>query len=219
MTSRACILFFLRAPRLGRVKTRLAASLGDEAALTLYKAFVEDMLQSLDGCGADTVLWVEPAADTDMARGWLGGGRTCLPQPGGDLGARMDHAFGWAYAQGYASAAALGSDLPGLTPKLARSLARLMRSEPALIGPSPDGGYWTIGFQAAAYAPDVFRDMPWSGPELYARTWPVMEPLQPAQLPEMRDMDTVEDLRALAANPPADAARRTMAEIRALGIG
>lgn len=219
MTSRACILYFLRAPRPGRVKTRLAASLGDEAALTLYKAFVEDMLQALDGCGADTVLWVEPAGDVDMARAWLGDGRTYRPQPEGDLGFRMDHAFRWAFAQGYASAAALGSDLPGLTPKLARSLARLMRSEPALIGPSPDGGYWTIGFQAAAYAPEVFTGMPWSGPELYAKTWRVVEPLQPAVLPEMRDMDTVEDLRALAANPPEDAAWRTMAAISAMGIG
>jgi rSAM/selenodomain-associated transferase 1 len=219
MTSRSCILYFLRAPRLGQVKTRLARDLGDEAALALYKAFVEDMLESLAGCGADVALWVSPGEELDAVRDWLGAERAYLPQPEGDLGAKMDHAFRWAFAQGYASAAALGSDMPQLTPKLARSLARLSKSEPALVGPSPDGGYWTIGFAAASYAPQAFAGMPWSTPELFGLTMTVLEPLQPAVLPELADMDTIEDLRRLTTNCPAGAARRTRIEIaKALGL-
>ncbi|WP_243360338.1 TIGR04282 family arsenosugar biosynthesis glycosyltransferase [Fundidesulfovibrio terrae] len=219
MTSSACILYFLRAPRLGRVKTRLARDLGDEAALALYKAFVEDMLDSLAGCGADVALWVSPGGDVGMVRHWLGGDRFYLPQPEGDLGHKMEHAFGWAFAQGYVSAAALGSDVPGLTPKLARSLTRLMRSEPALVGPSPDGGYWTIGFQSASYLPQVFEGMPWSTSELFGLTMDVLAPLQPALLPELMDMDTVEDLRRLAAGCPEGVAKRTLAIARGLGLG
>lgn len=217
-TAPPCILYFLRAPRLGAVKTRLGRDLGDEAALALYMAFVEDMLESLDGCGADVALWVAPGEDVGMVRGWLGEERLFLPQPEGDLGAKMDHAFRWAFAQGYATAAALGSDLPGLTPKLARSLTRLMRSEPALVGPSPDGGYWTIGFQGASYLPQVFAGMPWSTPELFGLTMDVLAPLQPALLPELADVDTVEDLRRLAMDCPAGVAMKTLAIAQTLSI-
>jgi hypothetical protein len=221
----------LRAPRLGMVKTRLARDLGNGAALALYQAFVLDMLDALQGCGADVAVWVEPGGEVSMAREWLGESvgrganedgpareasrahpddRLYLPQPGGNLGEKMDHAFRWAFDQGYQAAAALGSDLPQVSAKLARNLTRLMKSEPALIGPSPDGGYWTIGFQAGSYLPEAFSGMPWSGPELFARTLAVVEPLQPAILPELADMDTLDDLRGLAATCPAGLARRTL---------
>lgn len=219
MKSGSCILFMVRSPRPGRTKTRLARALGDEAAASLYRAFVEDMLEALEGCGADVAVWVDPAGDVHAVRSWLGRGIACLPQPGGDLGARMERAFQWAFCQGYSSAAALGSDLPQLTAKGAGQLARLLRSEPALIGPSPDGGYWTVGFAAGAFVPGAFRNMPWSSPELFARTMNVMEPLQPAVLPEMRDMDTAEDLRGLMEACPPGAARRTMEILEALRGG
>jgi hypothetical protein len=122
----------------------------------------------------------------------------------------MDHAFRWAFGQGYAAAAALGSDLPQVSAKLVRSLTRLMKSEPALIGPCPDGGYWTIGFQAGSYLPEAFSGMPWSGPELFSRTLELIEPLQPAILPELADMDTLDDLRRLIAICPAGLAMRTL---------
>lgn len=216
MSGGPCILFMVRWPRPGRTKTRIAQALGDETAAALYRAFVEDMLEALDGCGAQVAVWVDPAEDTHRVRAWLGEGRKYLPQPEGDLGARMERAFQWAFCQGYGSAAALGSDLPHLTGKGAHQLVRLLRSEPALVGPSPDGGYWTIGFSAARYTPGAFRNMPWSTPELLARTMGVLEPLQPAILPELHDMDTAEDLRKLLEACPAGTARRTVEILKSL---
>jgi hypothetical protein len=218
----ACILFMLRSPRPGMVKTRLARDVGGEATLALYKAFVLDMLEALRGCGADVAVWVEPGGEVDAVREWLdgvadtvreqsGGSMVYLPQPDGDLGEKMDYAFRWAFGRGYAAAAALGSDMPQLSPKMARSLARLLNSEPALIGPCPDGGYWTIGFRSQSYLPEVFANMPWSTPELFTRTMAVVEGLQPAVLPELADTDTLDDLLRLALNCPAGLARRTLA--------
>jgi len=207
----SCLLFMLRSPRLGRVKTRLARDVGNETALALYKTFVGDMLDSLDGCGADITLWVEPAEDVESVRDWLGEKRVCLPQPVGDLGVRMDHAFRWAFEQGYAAAAALGSDIPQLSPRMAKNLTRLLMSEPAVLGPCPDGGYWTIGFQAGRYLPEAFVGIPWSTPEVFEFTQRVLLPLQPAMLPELADMDTLEDLRGLASSCLPGVAGRTLA--------
>ncbi|MFP5238334.1 MAG: DUF2064 domain-containing protein, partial [Acidobacteriota bacterium] len=128
----------LRAPRVGQVKTRLAARLGDEAALALYRACVEDMFDALAGCGADVIGCVDPADGQEEVHLWLPALTRVIPQEGADLGQRLQNAFAWAFAHGYRSAAALGSDLPGLTARRVSQLYRLLRSEPALIGPSPD---------------------------------------------------------------------------------
>lgn len=211
MTNDTCLLFMLRAPLHGKVKTRLARKVGHDAALALYKAFVEDMLDSLDGCGADVAFFVEPGEGIGEMQTWLGGGRVYVPQCQGDLGDRMRAAFEWAFGEGYNAAACIGSDIAGLSPWHAKSLVRLMKSEPALIGPSPDGGYWTIGFNANNYLPQALKGMPWSTPELFGMTAEVMQPLQPAVLPELADIDTLDDLRELMRLRPAGVARRTLA--------
>ncbi|WP_205620094.1 TIGR04282 family arsenosugar biosynthesis glycosyltransferase [Fundidesulfovibrio putealis] len=216
MTNKICLLFMLRAPLHGKVKTRLAREVGHDAALALYKAFVEDMLDSLDGCGADIAFFVEPGEGIGEMRAWLGDGRVYVPQCHGNLGDRMRAAFEWAFGAEYTAAACIGSDIAVLSHWHAKSLVRLMRSEPALIGPSPDGGYWTIGFGRKSYLPQAFESMPWSTPELFGITMGVMQPLQPATLPELADIDTLEDLRALVRARPAGVARRTLAVAGAL---
>jgi glycosyltransferase A (GT-A) superfamily protein (DUF2064 family) len=123
----------------------------------------------------------------------------------------MDHAFRWAFEQGYAAAAVLGSDIPQLSQRIAKHLTRLLKSEPAVFGPSPDGGYWTIGFQAGRYQPEAFVGIPWSTPEVCKLTQRVLNPLQPAVLPELADMDTLDDLRGLVASCPPGVAGRTLA--------
>lgn len=219
----ACLLLMLRAPLAGRVKTRLARHVGHKAALALYTASVEDMVEALRTRHADLALFVEPADAVPLVDHWLTplltpAGAAILGQPGGDLGARLHHAFTWAFAHGYRMAAALGSDLPGLPPDAAGLHDMLRRAPDALIGPSPDGGYWTIGFHARAYAPRAFVHMPWSTPELYARTLDALSPLTPGTLPQLDDLDTKEDLLRLAATAAPGTAARTLAAARAHGI-
>lgn len=218
MTNETCLLFMLRAPLYGKVKTRLAREVGHDAALALYKAFVEDMLDSLDGCGADVVFFVEPGDAIGEMRDWLGDGRVYVPQCQGNLGDRMRAAFEWAFGKGYRAAACIGSDIAALSHWHAKSLVRLMKSEPALIGPSPDGGYWTIGFNKKSFLPQAFDAMPWSTPELFGMTMAAMQPLQPATLPELADIDTLDDLRELARARPAGVAQRTLEVAGGLGL-
>ncbi|GFK93961.1 2-phospho-L-lactate guanylyltransferase [Fundidesulfovibrio magnetotacticus] len=212
------LLLMLRAPLEGRVKTRLARDVGDRAALALYRAMVEDVLEALDGAGARVALLVEPGAEIPLVRRWLGEGRECVAQRGAHLGERLENAFAWAFAAGCDAAAAVGSDVPCLSPGAAGLLVEGLRAGRACLGPSPDGGYWTVGFTRGNFLPEVFRDMPWSEPGLLARTLEVMAPLDPFVLPELADVDTLADLgRALGACPEG-LARRTRAAARAAGL-
>lgn len=230
--SAPCLLFFLRAPRLGRVKTRLAREVGDQAALALYMACVEDMLEVLDASGLPLALLVdtgeplsEPAlvrpgtdGDIETVRRWLGEERLYVPQAAGDLGARLDAAFRWAFAQGFSAAAALGSDIPQIDVAVLTQAAKTLTERGSILGPSPDGGYWCIGFCRERYRPEVFADMPWSTPELLERTMEVLDGEAMGLLPALGDMDTVEDLRALLENPSKGQARRLLAALQTYSL-
>ena len=209
-----CLLFFLRRPCLGLVKTRLARDVGDELALGLYQAMVLDMLEVLDGLGVDVALWVSPGHEVGQMADWLGRHRLYLPQPEGDLGARLHAAFAWAYGQGYTKVAALGSDLPQVSPDIVRQIFSSLDKRQAVLGPSLDGGYWGIGFKAENYRPAVFAQMPWSRPELFAATVKTLQDLDVGLLPSLNDLDTLADLKNLAKNCGPGLARRTLALIR-----
>lgn len=220
MTSGVCLLFFVRAPVPGRVKTRLARDVGPDAAARLYRACVEDMLDVLDAQEAQRILCVEPGEGVPEARRWLGARRAYLPQQGADLGQRLENAFAWAFAQGFDATAAVGSDVPGLTPDAAARLVEGLRAGRACLGPSPDGGYWAIGFTRENFLPQAFQGMPWSTPDLQRRTLEVLAPLDPLILPELADVDTLADLgRALAACPAGLAARTRREALALAGQG
>ena len=230
MTISVCLLFFLRAPHPGRVKTRLARDVGDAAAVALYRACVEDMLDALDATGLPLALLVDTGGDAaglgqpgdaggdiGAVRRWLGAHRLYIPQATGDLGARLDASFRWAFAQGYAAAAALGSDVPLIDAAVLTQAARLLAERRTILGPSPDGGYWCIGFSREAYRPEVFEDMPWSEPELFGRTVEALAGQPLGLLPTLTDMDTLEDVREVMRSCPERQGRRVLAALRILG--
>jgi len=141
---KVAVCIFAKLPRAGHVKTRLASSIGDEAAVTLAEAFLEDTI-TLATSFADTsviVAFDEPApADRQKAdvRYEL--------QGAGDLGARLELVLRRAL-ETHAVAVALGTDSPGIPRAfVAAALERLTgASEPtALLGPTVDGGYWILG--------------------------------------------------------------------------
>lgn len=216
MSSDVHLLFFVRVPVPGRVKTRLARDVGPEAAARLYRACVEDMLDVLDAADAQLTLCVEPGEGLPEARRWLGEHRAYLPQQGADLGQRLENALAGAFARGRGAAAALGSDVPGLTSEAAGRLVEGLRAGRACLGPSPDGGYWAIGFPRERFLPEAFAAMPWSEPGLLARTLDVLAPLDPLILPELADVDTLADLERVLAACPQGLAARTRREALAL---
>lgn len=216
----------LRAPGPGRVKTRLAAGLGretgDEAAAALYRAFVADELAALDTAGLPVTAFVHPPQSVAACRDWLEPGRSVLPQQGGDLGARMANAFLAAFEGGAQAALLVGGDLPELSKAhLDAALAALADGVPALA-PSLDGGYTLIALPPRAFAPTLFEDVDWGTPLVLEQTLTRFSQarLAPRLLPPLPDVDTADDLAALAARwrgrqgGPA----HTLAALRALGL-
>ncbi len=139
------LLVFARAPELGRVKTRLATAVGDAGALRLHQAFLGDSLEAARGAGARVLLAHTGTADfaeTQLAD-------TVFPQEGASFGERVDRAFARARALAPSGPLAIvGVDTPHTGPRAwARALVAL-EDAPAVLGPSPGGGFHLLGFAA-----------------------------------------------------------------------
>ncbi|MDF1562083.1 MAG: TIGR04282 family arsenosugar biosynthesis glycosyltransferase [Deltaproteobacteria bacterium] len=196
---RVCV--FARPPRAGRVKTRLAAALGDAAALALYRAFLADTLEAAGRSGAEVVVHLAEAPPPGQAAGReeaLSG----LPwrlQGEGDLGARMAGAFAAEAADGVATLAIVGSDLPALRPADLRACLARAREGAAVLAPTPDGGFWCVAGPAGLPWAAVFEGVAWSsgGERVACEARLRARGVEVAAGPLLRDVDRLEDLLAL----------------------
>jgi rSAM/selenodomain-associated transferase 1 len=185
------LLLFVKAPRPGQVKTRLAAVLGDELAVALYRALVEAVLGATEG-GAQRMVLVAPAEALRDVQAWLPG-ETCLPQQGEGLGARMARAFETAFARGARRVAVAGSDVPGLDAAVLRHAFDALEDAEVAIAPAGDGGYSLLALRAPQ--PHLLAEMEWSTPKVLEETLRRAAGLRVTLLPELPDLDTVDDLR------------------------
>jgi len=193
------VLLFVKAPVRGQVKSRLASELGQDAALELYRGFVQDILATIDAGGYDCTVCVHPPDARDRVAEWLGRHRRCLPQRGNDLGTRMENAFHETFASGASQAILVGSDIPDLPGQVFFEAFSALHKNDAVIGPAADGGYYLVGFRKDTFRPEVFRDIAWSTGGVFSET---MEHFNRAgarvhMLQQWQDVDTPDDLRSL----------------------
>jgi hypothetical protein len=185
------LIVFARAPIEGRVKTRLARTLGDRAACALYRAFLEDVCALAGSLDARRIL----AADGDhpeltrLAR--LYDLELCA-QAAGDLGERMRAALEPALP-----ACVIGTDAPTLPLGYLQDGLAKLETHDAVVGPSTDGGYWLMGISRPM--PELFREMPWSTPAVLPLTLERLRGRRAALLPFHFDVDEEADLRLLSA--------------------
>ena len=193
------VLLFVKAPVRGRVKSRLASALGEDAALELYESFVRDILATIDAGGHDCTVCVHPPDARERVAEWLGRHRRCLPQRGDDLGSRMEHAFRDAFAAGASRAVLIGSDIPDLPGQVFTEAFAALQDHDAVIGPAADGGYYLIGFRSDAFRPEVFRDIAWSTDRVFRDTRDQFTRIgsRVFVLRQWQDVDTIEDIRSL----------------------
>ena len=217
-----CILVFIRAPQLGRVKTRLTRFLQPEVVLELYKCFVEDILATLAALQVPVLLVYHPAAARQAIVDWLGPGHTLIPQRGADLGWRMIHAFRDAFERDFRRVVLIGSDFPDLPPPVLSEALQGLERYPAVIGPTFDGGYYLIGFDAEHFLQPVFEQIPWSTNRVFDRTMRIFEQhrYRVYRVEKWRDIDEHDDLLELMQHAPAasQTASRTFAFLKAHGL-
>jgi rSAM/selenodomain-associated transferase 1 len=192
-----CLLFFIRYPEKGRVKTRLAASIGDERALKLYKRFLLNILSTLNQGTFLFYLCFYPADALESLRKWLGEDYLYMPQQGVDLGERMKNGFIEAFAMNLKRVVLIGSDIPTLPLEFIEEAFTSLEEKDVVIGPSLDGGYYLIGFKDKKFSPRVFKGIPWSKERVFEETMGILEQegLTVHTLKPLRDIDTIEDLR------------------------
>lgn len=170
---RRTLLIFGKRPLAGFAKTRLAPALGFEGAARLYAAFLDDTVAAARALeGIDAELWIPGDAQADCG---LASRYPDLPirsQCDGDLGQRLRDAFETAFSRGVDYAVAVGSDHPTLPAERLERAFRALRAAHLVLGPSRDGGYYSIGLRRYAWpaAADLFVRIPWSTPEVMRLT-------------------------------------------------
>ena len=186
------VLIFLKCPRPGFVKTRLAKSLGDEEACQVYQKLVSHTLKQIPADWPLRIHFAPADAIVEMTD-WLGSEHTFVPQPDGDLGHRLDVACQQAFAEENTSGVILlGGDCPGLNTSHLLECAELLAEKKPVIGPSEDGGYWLLGLPS----PDsrLFKNIPWSTSEVLPKTLALFAEKKqtPTQLDTLFDVDEEE---------------------------
>jgi rSAM/selenodomain-associated transferase 1 len=162
------LVFFMRAPSLGRVKSRLAVGIGALAALRFHRLTSARLLREL---GRDGRWRCHLALTPDRAargkRAWRSDASS-RPQGRGDLGTRMARVF---YSLPPGPVVIIGSDIPAITrAHIARAFAALGRGE-AVFGPAADGGYWLVGLRRRPRLPrPLFAGVRWSSAQALADT-------------------------------------------------
>jgi len=199
MPEASSVILFVRAPERGKVKSRLAAAIGERMALEIYKGFVLDIMETLKRGHYPFRIFFSPRNAEDRVTNWLG--RDCMysPQRGSDIGKKMENAFVQSFSEGSERVVLIGSDIPDLPNSIIhRAFSSLDKSD-AVLGPASDGGYYLIGFKKTSFFPDVFHGIPWSTPSVYRETTEVFRRsnYRVHILRQWNDVDTLDDLRAL----------------------
>jgi len=162
------LLVFLKYPTPGKVKTRLAASMGAEAASAAYRTCAEQTLERLRTWHTQSVVFVDPPDALSSVRDWLGPTWRLSPQQGATLGERLAHATRAAFANGATRVVVIGTDSPWLTPEEIEQAFAALEHADVVLGPSEDGGYYLIGLSQPQ--PALFEGIAWSTASVYQHT-------------------------------------------------
>ncbi len=190
------LLVFLKNPIPGKVKTRLARTVGDEEAVRIYRFLVERALRATAEAPVDR-RWLFYAEGIPVNGATSGGGSMeQYHQCAGDLGQRMADAFGKAFAAGATRVVIIGSDCPELSSAHLRAAFDALGQSDLVIGPTLDGGYYLLGLNRFENA--LFEHIAWSTSEVFAQTLAVarQKGLTYCQLPTLADIDTEADWKA-----------------------
>lgn len=185
-------------PRAGRVKTRLAATIGDIAALDVYTSLLNRIcktVRGLDIAACHRCILVDPPESVDFFMLMYPGFDSIRPQCEGDLGRRMHRALAELLrTDNVGKAILVGTDIPEIDPDLIAAAIASLDTHDAVVGPTDDGGYYLIGMSAAHEA--LFDCPGWGTDTVLSRTLELAQAhdLSIGLLPTLRDLDTRVDL-------------------------
>lgn len=192
------LLIFTRNPELGKCKTRLAATIGDEAALAVYKFLLRHTVSITEGLDvAKQVHYSEEIWEHDV---WDTNTYSKKLQEGIDLGARMANAFKDGFKSGAKRIIIIGSDMYDLSQKDLENAFQLLENQDYVIGPAEDGGYYLLGMKALNE--NLFLDKVWGTGNVLKDTLKNLEGENMGLMAVRNDVDYYEDIKDIDAFQP-----------------
>ncbi len=189
------LIIFLKNPELGKVKTRLAATIGNEKALELYEQLVSHTLISVKNIMADIFIYFSDNIDENIFEFENHFFRKI--QTGKDLGERMSNAFEEVFDLWYDKVLIIGTDCPAINLNLLDDAFDLLNDHDVVIGPATDGGYYLLG--SKKFYPELFEHINWSTSTVLDTTIHncFQNQLAHVLLPQLSDIDDEKDLDQL----------------------
>ena len=190
-TSKKALLIFTRNPELGKVKTRLAKTVGDQSALDIYNFLIQHTVEITKDLNVDKYVFYsdeihkDDAWDTDIFRKRI--------QIGNDLGERMQNAFEEILTMGYQMAIIIGSDMFNWEKSDLGTAFDQLSNHSIVIGPATDGGYYLMGMKELH--PQLFRNKDWGTDQVLHRTIKDLSNMDYLLLEERNDVDIYDDIK------------------------
>lgn len=184
------LIIFTRNPELGKVKTRLAKTVGDEMALKIYQFLLDKTQEVAQKVSSDkAVFYSEKIVDNDN---WNPEIFQKHLQIGSDLGIKMQYAFEQSFEKGYEKVAIIGSDLYDITPQIIENAFEKLTSTDVVLGPAKDGGYYLLGMKAIRKP--IFQHKKWGTATVLQETLEDLKDKKVSLLEELNDVDVFEDI-------------------------
>lgn len=192
MQNKNAILLFTKNPELGKVKTRLAKTIGNERALEIYKKLLTHTQSIASPIDADKFVFYSDSINNDDQ--WSATDYYKKLQFNGDLGQRMAAAFEEVFSLGYQSVCIIGSDCFELTSAIISDAFSKLENHDVVIGPTYDGGYYLLGMKLL-HEP-LFQNKNWSTDTVFSDTINDFEKLAVTayHLEKLSDIDEEKDL-------------------------
>lgn len=186
------VLVFQKNLELGKVKTRLAISIGDHEALSVYKKLIAHTKKTIDSIKAEKQIWYSSSIEENDI--WETSTYKKYNQEGLSLGSRMEYAFKTAFERSEPKKVIIiGTDCAEINTQMVEHAFSALDRNDFVIGPANDGGYYLLGMQA--FHPSIFVNIPWSTDQVLNETITIIQKLNKKVhfLPALNDVDTLGD--------------------------
>jgi len=192
------LLIFTRNPELGKCKTRLAATVGDQTALDIYKFLLDHTVKTTKNVTATKQVHYSVAIrENDI---WNRGIYDKKQQYGDDLGQRMAYAFSSGFQDNYEKIIIIGSDMYDINTTDINKAFKGLDQNDYVLGPAEDGGYYLLGMRI--FNSNLFTNKQWGTETVLKDTLNDLKNENIKLLKTKNDVDFYEDIKDIEAFQP-----------------
>ena len=191
------LIIFAKNPEYEKVKTRLAATIGNEQALFIYQKLIEHTIAITKKISADKIVYYSDSiVEKDT---WENNIYQKKLQSGNDLEDRIKNAFKSSFTAGYDKVIIIGTDCFELNEEFISIAFEKMNDDDVVLGPAKDGGYYLLGMKK--FYPSLFENIEWSSEKVLKQTLTTAMRLNLSVflLPPLSDIDREPDLKDYSA--------------------